>query len=148
MPLIIGADGVMVPIRPLEKTPKGKTIWREVKVAILTRLGYQLSCTGKQISRLYHRRMVAILGDIDSLRPLLWLEALRQGLKTAECVVWISDGGRGFWRLYHECFGNWAGAQALRAAQFAILDFYHAAQNLWKAATAALDGRTTKARQW
>ncbi len=92
--------------------------------------------------------MVAILGDIDSLRPLLWLEALRQGLKTAECVVWISDGGRGFWRLYHECFGNWAGAQALRAAQFAILDFYHAAQNLWKAAAAALDGRTTKARQW
>ena len=41
-----------------------------------------------------------------------------------------------------------AGAQALRAAQFAILDFYHAAQNLWKAAAAALDGRTTKARQW
>jgi hypothetical protein len=139
MPLIIGADGVMVPMRPLEKTPKGKTIWREVKVAILTRLGYRLSCTGKQISRLYHRRMVAILGNIDSLRPLLWLEALRQGLKTAECVVWISDGGRGFWRLYHECFGNWA---------IAILDFYHAAQNLWKAAAAALDGRTTKARQW
>ena len=30
MPLIIGADGVMVPIRPQEKTPKGKTLWREV----------------------------------------------------------------------------------------------------------------------
>ncbi len=139
MPLIIGADGVMVPMRPQEKTPKGKTIWPEVKVAILTRLGYRLSCTGKQISRLYHRRMVAVLGDIDTLRPLLWLEALRQGLKTAESVVWISDGGRGFWRLYHECFANWA---------IAILDFYHAAQNLWKAAAAALDGRTTKARQW
>ncbi len=37
MPLIIGADGVMVPIRPQKKTPKGKTIWREVKVAILAR---------------------------------------------------------------------------------------------------------------
>ena len=83
--------------------------------------------------------MVAVLGDLDTLRPQLWLEALRQGLRTAECVVWISDGGRGFWRLYHECFGNWA---------IAILDFYHAAQNLWKAAAAALDGRTTKARQW
>ncbi len=28
------------------------------------------------------------------------------------------------------------------------MDFYHATQNLWKAAAAALDGRTTKARQW
>ena len=43
MPLIIGADGVMLPMRPMKKTPKGKTIWREVKVAILTRLGYRLS---------------------------------------------------------------------------------------------------------
>ncbi len=139
MPLIIGADGVMVPIRPQEKTPKGKTLWREVKVAILTRLGYRMSCTGKPISQLHHRRMVAVLGDIDTLRSQLWLEALRQGLRTAGCVVWISDGGRGFWRLYNDCFANWA---------IAILDFYHAAQNLWKAAAVALDGRTTKARQW
>ena len=83
--------------------------------------------------------MVAVLGDIDTLRPQLWLEALRQGLRTAGCVVWISDGGRGFWRLYYECFGNWA---------IAILDFYHAAQKLGQAAAAALDGRTVKARQW
>ena len=139
MPLIIGADGVMVPIRPQKKTSKGKTMWREVKVAILTRLGSRLSSTGQQISSLYHRRMVAVLGDIDTLRPQLWLEALRQGLRTAKCVVWISDGGRGFWRLHHECFANWA---------VAILDFYHAAQNLWKAAAACFDGRTNKARQW
>ncbi len=37
MPLIVGADGVMVPMRAQEKTPKGKIIWREVKVAILAR---------------------------------------------------------------------------------------------------------------
>ena len=147
MPLIIGADGVMVPIRPQEKTPKGKILWREVKVAILTRLGYRLSCTGKRYSSLYHRRMVAVLGDIDTLRPQLWLEALRQGIRTAGCVVWISDGGKGFWRLYHECFGHCALSEAAPLAT-AILDFYHAAQNLWKAAAAALDGRTIKARQW
>lgn len=29
-----------------------------------------------------------------------------------------------------------------------ILDFYHAAQNLWKGARAWLDGRTTTAREW
>ncbi len=139
MPLIIGADGVMVPMGPRSKTPKGKTIWREVKVAILTRLGYRLSRTGKHISQLYHRRMVAVLGDIDTLRSQLWLEALRQGLRTAGAVVALCDGGRGFWRLYHESFASIA---------IAILDFYHAAQNLWKAAAAALDGRTVKARQW
>ena len=29
-----------------------------------------------------------------------------------------------------------------------ILDFYHAAQNLWKGAKAWLDGRTQRSRQW
>jgi hypothetical protein len=29
-----------------------------------------------------------------------------------------------------------------------ILDFYHAAQQLWKGAAAWLDGRTTQARRW
>ncbi len=138
MPLIIGADGVMVPIRPQEKTPKGQTIWREVKVAILARLQQRMNSKGKPISQLHHRRLVAVLGDIESLKPRLWLEALRCGFR-GSTVAWVSDGGRGFWRLYRECFSQTC---------IGILDFYHAAQNLWKAAAAALDGCTTKARQW
>ncbi len=138
MPLIIGADGVMVPIRPQEKTPKGQTIWREVKVAILARLEHRINSKGKLISQLHHRRLVAVLGDIEALKPRLWLEALRCGFR-GSAVAWLSDGGRGFWRLYQECFSQTCTG---------ILDFYHAAQNLWKAAAAALDGRTIKARQW
>ena len=138
MPLIIGADGVMIDLRPSVNTSKGKTIWREVKVAILARLGFRHSRTGKQYSQLHHRRLVAVLGDIDTFKPRLWLEALRCGFKDSQ-VVWISDGGRGFWRLYQECFSH---------ACIAILDFYHAAQHLWQAAAALLDGRTTKARSW
>ena len=138
MPLIIGADGVMVPIRPQKKTPKGRTIWREVKVAILARLQQRINSKGKPISQLHHRRLVAVLGDIEALKPRLWLEANRCGFR-GSTVAWISDGGRGFWRLYHECFAQTC---------IGILDFYHAAQNLWKAAAAALDGRTIKARQW
>ena len=38
-PLLIGADGVMVPFRREAGTPKGRTVWCEVKVAILARLG-------------------------------------------------------------------------------------------------------------
>lgn len=139
LPLLIGADGVMVPFRPQAGQPKGRTVWREVKVAILARLGQRTTRTGEPVSRLERRRLVAVLGDIHALRPRLWLEALRQGVCHAKVVVWLSDGGRGFWSLYAECFAQYA---------IGILDFYHAAQNLWKGAAAWLDGRTSGARRW
>ena len=139
LPLLIGADGVMVPFRPKDKTPKGKTVWREVKVGILARLGKRVTKAGKQVSQLTQRRLVAVLGSIDALRPRLWLEAVHQGILSSETVVWLSDGGRGFWRLFDECFAQYATG---------ILDFYHAAQNLWKGAKAWLDGRTQRAQTW
>ena len=134
LPLLIGADGVMVPFRP--EGGKGRTLWREVKVAVLARLGQRSKSNAPQ---LHQRRLVAVLGKIDALRPRLWLEALRQGVLTAPQVVWLSDGGVGFWGLYTACFAAYA---------IGILDFYHAAQNLWKGAKAWLDGRSKKARQW
>ncbi|MBI4673554.1 MAG: ISKra4 family transposase [Chloroflexi bacterium] len=138
-PLLIGADGVMVPFRPENGTPKGRTVWREVKVAILARLGQRTTRHGQTVTRLERRRLVAVLGDIEALRPRLWLEAWRQGIGQAKVVVWLSDGGRGFWNLYVQRFAVYA---------IGILDFYHAAQNLWKGAAAWLDGRTTQARVW
>lgn len=139
LPLLLGADGVMVPFRPKGGQPKGKTVWREVKVGILVRLSEQVNKVGQRITRLKQRRLVAVLGDIDALQPRLWLEATRQGLLHCPKVVWLADGGRGFWRLFDE-----------RLAQYAtgILDFYHAAQNLWKGAKSWLDGRTQQARDW
>ena len=50
LPLIIGADGVMAPFRPVAKTPKGKTQWREIKVAILARLGVHHNQRGEAVS--------------------------------------------------------------------------------------------------
>jgi hypothetical protein len=138
-PLVMGADGVMVPFRPQGGQPKGKTSWREIKVGVLARLGQHRTRTGKVVARLYHRRLVAVLGDIEALRPRLWLAAIRQGIRSAPQVVWLSDGARGLWRLFEE---------RLCAYATGILDFYHAAQNLWKAAAAWLDGRTTQARRW
>lgn len=58
-----------------------------MKVAILARLGCRQSRTGKQYSQLYHRRLVAVLGDIDTFKPRLWLEALRCGFRDSQ-VVW------------------------------------------------------------
>ena len=137
MTLVMAADGVMVPLRPRVGTPRGQTVWQEVKVTVLARLGHHLTRTGKTVSRLYQRRLVAVLGSIEVLDPRLQLEALRQGLASAPKVVWLSDGGKGFWRLYQKYFA---------ASAVAILDFSHAAGHLWRAAAAWLDGRTSIAR--
>lgn len=56
LPLVIGADGVMVPFRPQPGTPTGKTRWREIKVAILARLGERLTRQGKRVTHLCQRR--------------------------------------------------------------------------------------------
>jgi hypothetical protein len=140
LPRVIGADGVMVPFRPHPRTAKGKTRWREVKVAILARLGAGLTREATRVTRLCQRRLVAVVGPIDDLAPRLWLEAVRQGVHTAMQVVWLSDGGRGFWTVFQRLF------QAVGVT--AILDFYHAAQNLYKGASAWLDGRTRACQRW
>jgi len=139
LPLLVGADGVMVPFRPDGGKPNGRIVWREVKVAVLARLSQRITHTGQQASQLVHRRLVAVLGSIDDLSPRLWLEATRQGILSAKTVVWLCDGGRGFWRLFRDRFEKHAQG---------ILDFYHAAQNLWKGAKAWLDGRTKCSRRW
>jgi hypothetical protein len=59
-------------------------------------------------------------------------------------VVWLADGGRGFWRLFDERLAQYATGTACQTG----VDFYHAAQNLWKAAKSWLDGRTQQARDW
>ena len=138
-PLLLGADGVMVPFRPQEKTACGKTRWREVKVAIFARLSKGCTRTGKVTTRLHRRRVAAVLGDVDELSERMWLEALKQGIKQTAQVVWLSDGGRGFWRLFDERF---------RADAIGVLDFYHAAQNIWAGVKVWLDGRTQHAKSW
>jgi hypothetical protein len=140
LPLVIAADGVTVPLRPTPRSAKGKVVWREVKVALLTRWVTRVNRVGQSVTRLLHRRLVAVLGDMDALQPRLQLETLRQGIETAPKVVWISDGARGFWRLFEDKFADVA---------IGILDFYHALGHLWRAADAY--GKTIPARtpqQW
>ncbi len=139
LPLLIGADGVMAPFRPEAGTPKGKTIWREVKVGVLARLGERVTKAGQRVPHLTQRRLVAVLGDVDAFSARLWLAAVQQGVLSSQRVVWLSDGGRGFWRLFDERFAQYATG---------VLDFYHVAQNLWKGSKAWLDGRTQRARDW
>jgi hypothetical protein len=138
-PLVIGGDGVMVPFRPTAGSPRGKTVYREVKVGILARLVPRLNRAGIEVTRLEQRRLVAMVGPLAQFAPRLWLEALRQGVLHADCVVWISDGAAGLWGLYGTRLADYA---------HGVLDFYHAAQNLWRGAKAWLGGRSRQARQW
>jgi hypothetical protein len=86
--LLIGADGVMVPFRPNPGTPKGKTVWREVKVGVLARLANYQTRAGKVVSRLRQRRLVAVLGNMETFGAWLHLEALRQGITHSPRTVW------------------------------------------------------------
>jgi len=65
-------------------------------------LGQHRTRTGKVITRLRQRRLVAVVGDIDARKPRVWLAAVRQSISTAPQVVWRSEGARGWWRLYEE----------------------------------------------
>jgi hypothetical protein len=105
-------------ITPNPKTPKGKIQWREIKVGLLVRLSHRITRAGKQVTRLCRRRLVAVLGDVDTFIPRIHLEAQLQSYACAPQVIWLSDGGRGFWRVYRQCFADCA---------IGILDFYHAA---------------------
>ena len=127
--MVIAGDGVMVPFRPHSGTAQGKTIWREVKVAVVARLHHLTTAAGKHYTRLVQRRLVAIQGDVDDLKQRLVWETQYQGIEDAPKVVWLSDGGVGFWRIFRDCFATCA---------VGILDFYHAASHLWKAAQAYL----------
>lgn len=139
LPLIMGADGVFVPFRPNGGSPEGNTVWLEVKVGIFARLFKRINKKGKEVNRLANRRLVAVLGCKDRFGVRMLLEGLRQGIGTAKRVVWISDGGKGFWAVYREHFARYA---------VGILDFYHAAQHLWKAGQACLGGATEEAKAW
>ena len=64
-PLALGADGVMVPLRPDGGNPRGKSRWRELNVGVLARLGQHRTRTGPIVTRLHQRWLVAVLGDIE-----------------------------------------------------------------------------------
>ena len=125
LPLVCGADGVMVPFRSQVGTPEGKVTWREVKVGIFARLGHRLTQKGKQVVQLHRRRLLAVLGKPKDLQVRLRLEGLRQGMSNARLVSSVSDGSRWLWPIVSPVF---AGVRRLRR----VLDFYHAAQNIWK----------------
>jgi hypothetical protein len=138
LPLVMGADGVMVPFRPERGTAKGKIQWREVKIGIFVRLGQRVTRKGKKVTRLVQRRLVAVWGNRPDLQIRLKLEALRQGIQSAPRVAWISDGGRWLWRICGDSFPQVT----------AVLDFYHVMENVWKRIEPCFEGHLRQAQRY
>jgi len=132
LPLVIGADGVFIPMRPKEKSPNGKIEWKEVKIGIFARMKTYIAKDGEKKSRIVHKRLVAVRTEKKQFNNMMKLEAHKQQVQNTKTVAWISDGGKGFWTICRNLFPHIIG----------ILDFYHAAQYLWKFAKHWLDGRT------
>src|SRR5262249_24591546 len=83
LPLAFGAAGVLVAFRPMGGAPTGTIRWRETTVGVLARLDQHRTRLGQVVTRLQHRRLVAVLGDIEARSPRLWGEAVRQGILQA-----------------------------------------------------------------
>jgi hypothetical protein len=136
---LMGADGVFAPFRPNGGDPRGKVVWKEIKVGVITRLKQRVNRQGERVTELVQRKLVAVLGDVSMIAQRLFLESHKQQIRQSSQVIWISDGGRWLWGIYQTYFESYA---------IGILDFYHAAQNLWKASVAWLDGRTSISKVW
>ena len=137
--LVIGMDGGRVQTR--EKSGENGSRWREDKVGTLT--SYQPGDgTRAQPPRALVTTYVATMGATEAFGKLLRVEAERRGLRQAETVLVLGDGG------------NWIDplSQREQLHDQRIVDYYHAAEQLYEAAWAAL-GRDAPeavalARQW
>lgn len=88
-----------------------------------------------------HAQEVSFVGDVADAATfgrLLWCEAARRGVMTAQEVVVVADGAHRIWELAAEHFPD--------ATQ--IVDWYHASQYVWAVAHAAYGEGTPLAKRW
>jgi hypothetical protein len=81
---------------------------------------------------------VTDLADVETFGRQLWLEAQRRGLAQAQQVIVIGDGAHWLWKMAEEHFP--------KATQ--ILDWYHAATYVWKAAHTLYGEGSDLAKHW
>ena len=140
LPLVIGADGVRVPFRPHPRTAKGKTRWREIKVAILARLGARLSRKANAREPPLPAPVSGGVGHDRRLGP-----AVVAGSRAPRGAHGDAGGvALGWWAGFVERVpAPLPGGRG--GSDFRLL---HAAQNLYKGASAWLEGRTRACQQW
>ena len=123
--LVVGMDGGRVQTR--EKQGEDGSRWREDKVGTLTT--YEPGDgTREHLPKPLLTTYVATMEATEAFGKLLHVEAERRGLRQAETVLVLGDGG------------NWIDPLSEREHLHdqRIVDYYHAAEHLYDAARAAL----------
>ena len=137
--LVIGMDGGRYQGR--EKDPETASRWREEKVLTVSSYipgdGIPEEQGGRSPQKLVTTQL-ATAQSVKEFGPLARVEAERRGLRQAEQVIALGDGG------------NWI--DPLLAALFHVLariiDWFHAAEHLWDCAKAVHGAGTPQAAQW
>jgi hypothetical protein len=137
--LVIGMDGGRYQGR--EKDLESGSRWREEKVLTLSSYlpgdGKPQDQGGRPPRKLVTTH-VATAQSVKAFGPLARVEAERRGLRQAQEVIAMGDGG------------NWI--DPLLTAFFCVLariiDWYHASEHLWDCAKAAYGAGTVQAAQW
>lgn len=101
--------------------------WHDVKCAVVYP-GDRAGC----------KRYAARQEEAAAFGPRLYVQALAAGLDGAEEVVVLGDGADWIWNLAAEHFHG--------ATQ--ILDYYHAAEHLWKLAAALYGKESPQGQRW
>jgi len=137
--LVIGMDGGRYQGR--EKDAESGSRWREEKVLTISSYvpgdGKEKAEGGRAPQKLVTTH-VATAQPVKAFGPLARVEAERRGLRQAQQVIALGDGG------------NWI--DPLLAAFFHVLariiDWFHASEHLWDCAKAAYGAGTPEAAQW
>jgi len=119
-----------------EKDPVTQGCWREDKVC--TVIKYLPGDGGQREPVPLVSSVVATTGDVREFGPLCRLEAERRGLRDAQQVLVIADGG------------NWIDPLVKRTLHgiVRILDYYHASEHVWEVARAVCGGDERKRERY
>ena len=131
-PLYITMDGVLAHLHE-----RG---WSEIKVGCCYQTHTRVD--RKRPERLQIRAhsasYVSALAEAREFGWLLWEEALRRGVLSAEEVVVLGDGAHWIWNIAERHFP--------RATQ--IVDWYHASEYIWNAASAIWGEASLERAEW
>ncbi len=129
--LYISMDGVLV---------HTEARWREYKLGSVYTTTTRPSTTHPDRAEVC-AQAISYVGDVAEAADfgqLLWCEAARRGVLTAQEVVVLADGAHWIWNLADEHFPG--------ATQ--IVDWYHATHYLWQAAHAIYGEGAPLAKRW
>lgn len=151
--------------RPLEVAERPETVVLEMdgtcvmgrdgeghEVKCATAFGLDARATsgspGRERPVLLHRCYCATSTGIRAFRGMVWAMAVWWGVRSAQRVVVLGDGGDWIWKFSADRF-HFALPDGRRLCPVEILDFYHACENLSKARKLIYrDPESARAQAW